>query len=193
MKKILLLIILFCSLTGYGQTAVESILRGNQFYQESQFEQAEAQYRQALEYDPNNEKAKYNLANALQKQKKYQEAVSILGELGQTSKDPAIKSAAYYNQGVAHSQMKNLEESIESYKKSLRLNPGDKEARENLEKALLAQKNKQKQKNQQDKQKNPNMSQKEAEQKLKMLQQKEKELHQRKDKQNQGSGQSQDW
>jgi Ca-activated chloride channel family protein len=192
MKKFLLLFACFYSISSYAQTAVESILRGNQFYRDAQFEQAEAQYRQALEYDPSNDKAKYNLANALQKQKKYQEAIRVLAELGETTKDDSLKSAAYYNQGVAHSQMKNLEESIESYKKSLRLNPNDKEARENLEKALLALKNKQKQKSQ-DKQKNPNMSQKEAEQKLKQLQQKEKELHEKKDKQNQGSGQSQDW
>ena len=35
------------------------------------------------------------------------------------------------------SQQKNLEESIEAYKNALRNNPDDKEARENLQKALL--------------------------------------------------------
>jgi Ca-activated chloride channel homolog len=187
-----LLIVLF-SLPGFAiaQNATQSVLNGNQFYQQSQFDLAEAQYRKALEYDPGNEKAKYNLANALQRQSKYDEAAKLLEDLAGSSKDNSIKSAAYYNQGVANTKIKNLDASIESYKKALRLNPNDKEARENLEKALL-QKKTQKSSSQQKKSQS-NMSQKEAQQKLDMLNQKEKQLHQRKDKEQQGSGQSQDW
>jgi Ca-activated chloride channel homolog len=187
-----LLIVLF-SLPGFAiaQNATQSVLNGNQFYQQSQFDLAEAQYRKALEYDPGNEKAKYNLANALQRQSKYDEAAKLLEDLAGSSKDNSIKSAAYYNQGVANTKIKNLDASIESYKKALRLNPNDKEARENLEKALLQKKN-QKSSSQQKKSQS-NMSQKEAQQKLDMLNQKEKQLHQRKDKEQQGSGQSQDW
>ena len=187
-----LLIVLF-SLPGFAiaQNATQSVLNGNQFYQQSQFDLAEAQYRKALEYDPGNEKAKYNLANALQRQSKYDEAAKLLEDLAGSSKDNSIKSAAYYNQGVANTKIKNLDASIESYKKALRLNPNDQEARENLEKALLQKKN-QKSSSQQKKSQS-NMSQKEAQQKLDMLNQKGKQLHQRKDKEQQGSGQSQDW
>jgi len=70
------------------------------------------------------------------------------------------------------------------------INPNDKEARENLEKALLQKKN---QSSSQQKKSPSSMSQKEAQQKLDMLNQKEKQLHQRKDKEQQGSGQAQDW
>jgi Ca-activated chloride channel family protein len=187
------LLILLFSLPRFviAQNAAQNLVNGNQFYQKSQFDLAEAQYRKALEYDPGNEKAKYNLANALQRQSKYDEAAKLLEDLGGSSKDNSIKSAAYYNQGVAYTKMKNLDASIESYKKALRLNPNDKEARENLEKALLQKKN-QKSSSQQKKSQS-NMSQKEAQQKLDMLNQKEKQLHQRKDKEQQGSGQSQDW
>jgi Ca-activated chloride channel homolog len=187
------LLILLFSLPGFAiaQNAAQNLVNGNQFYQKSQFDLAEAQYRKALEYDRGNEKAKYNLANALQRQSKYDEAAKLLEDLGGSSKDNSTKSAAYYNQGVAYTKMKNLDASIESYKKALRLNPNDKEARENLEKALLQKKN-QKSSSQQKKSQS-NMSQKEAQQKLDMLNQKEKQLHQRKDKEQQGSGQSQDW
>jgi Ca-activated chloride channel homolog len=167
------------------------MIKGNRFYQQSQFDLAEAQYRKALEYDPANEKAKYNLANALQKQKKYDEAAKLLDDLAGSTKDNSVKFAAYYNQGVSYTKMKNLDASIESYKNALRHNPNDKEARENLEKALLQKKNQQS--SSQQKKSQSNMSQKEAQQKLDMLNQKEKQLHQRKDKEQQGSGQAQDW
>lgn len=191
MKTILTILCMGTVLCGWSQNATESILKGNQLYGQSQFELAEVQYRKALEYDENNEKAKYNLANALQKQNKFDEAAKILEELGSGSADAALKSAAYYNQGVAYTRMKDLDASIESYKKALRLNPEDREARENLQKALL-QKKKQQQ-NEQQKKSQSNMSQKEAQQKLDMLNQKEKQLHQRKDKQQEGAGKPQDW
>ena len=128
MKTVLLISALFLSAVGYAQNAPESIVKGNQLYQQSQFDLAEAQYRKALEYDPENERAKYNLANTLQKQNKYEEAIKLLDGLAGSSKDNSIKSAAYYNQGVAYTKIKNLDASIESYKKALRSNPNDKEA-----------------------------------------------------------------
>ena len=105
-------------------------------------------------------------------------------------------------------QQKKLEESIEAYKNSLRQKPDDKEARENLQKALLELKKKnppkkkeekenqkKKQQEQQKKQQQPKMSPKEAEQRLKLLEQKEKEVNQRlqKEKLKTGGGQVKDW
>lgn len=194
MKLLFLFILcLFCGATAIAQTAAESIARGNRYYGTEKYDLAENEYRSAMEADPKNTTARYNLANALQKQKKYSEAVKVLDQLGGMVTEKPFRSAVYYNQGVAHTRQKNLEESIESYKDALRLNPDDKDARENLQKALQEQKQKQQQ-NQQKKQ-DQKMSQKEAEQKLKLLQQKEKNLQQRlKDKnKQQGSGGQQDW
>src|SRR5436305_421894 len=111
----LVLMLFFISAT--AQNAVESILRGNQYYQQSQFDLAEAQYRKALDYEPDNEKAKYNLANALQKQNKLDEATKLLDDLAGSTKDNSLKASSYYNQGVAYSKLKKLDESIEAYKK----------------------------------------------------------------------------
>ena len=191
MKYFLLSAMIFMSFFSKAQNATESILRGNQYYQNAQFGLAEAEYRKALQYEADNDKAKYNLANALQRENKFDEAAKLLDDLSGSTKDNSIKSQAYYNQGVAYTKMQNLDASIESYKKALRINPKDQQARENLEKALL-QKKKQSQSSQQNKSQS-NMSQKEVQQKLDMLNQKEKQLHQRKDKEQQGNGQSQDW
>ena len=178
----------------YAQEATSIIIRGNQYYQQGQFDLAETQYRKALDIDPKNTTAQYNLANALQKQKKYEEAYELLESFSKSLTDKNLKSASFYNQGVAYTKLKKLEESIESYKNALRLNPDDQQARENLQKALLELKQKQQQKDQKQKQE-PKMSQKEAEQKLKLLQQKEKELQERMKNKNkqQGNGQAKDW
>src|SRR5688572_20852767 len=173
-----IILTIFCSFLFFdiaAQSANSYILKGNELYQESKFDQAEIQYRMALETDPKNTTAKYNLANALQKQKKYNEALALLEEVSAATTDKKIKATTYYNHGVAHTKLKNLELSIESYKNALRNDPNDKEARENLQKALRELKKNQSQSQSQSQSK---MSQKEAEQKLKQLQQKEKELQQ---------------
>jgi Ca-activated chloride channel family protein len=194
MKTTLLIIcISIANIDSFAQTNTR-ILQGNDYYRQSQFDLAEAQYRKALESEPNNTTAQFNLANALQKQKKFDEAIKVLGALASTASNKNFKSIAWYNQGVAYTKLKNLEESIEAYKKSLRLNPDDQQARENLEKALLELKKKQQQQKDQQKKQDPKMSEKEAEQKLKMLQQKERELQQRQqNRKQQGAGQAQDW
>jgi Ca-activated chloride channel family protein len=191
MKKIFLFVALANYCICFGQTTA-TIAEGNRYYSVSQFDLAEASYKKALESEPNNLTAQFNLANALQKQKKYDEAEKLLERLGNSSHDKSFQSAVWYNQGVAYSAQKNLESSIESYKKSLRLNPSDQQVRENLEKALLELKKKNEQQKNDQKKQDPKMSQKEAEQKLKLLEQKEKELQQRQQKK-QGAGQAQDW
>src|SRR4051812_10580109 len=195
MKTILLFLIILAG-TQSTRAQVQGLLaQGNYYYQQSQFDLAEAQYRKALESDPNNTTAQYNLANALQMQKKYDEAIKVLAQLAANARDTGLKSRAYYNQGVAYTKLKKLEESIDSYKNALRQNPDDRDARENLEKALLELKKKQQDQSQQKQKQDPKMSQKEAEQKLKLLDQKERELQQRQQNKNkkQGSGQAQDW
>ena len=140
--------------------------------------------------------------------KKRMKQLKHLHDLADKTKETELRSKAYYNKGVVLSKQKKLEESIEAYKNALRQNPDDKEARENLQKALLELKkknppkkkeekeNKKKQEQQQQqKQQQSKMSQKEAEQRLKLLEQKEKEVQQRlqKEKSKTGGGQAKDW
>ncbi len=181
-----------------------AIQKANDLYKQQQYQQAEAAYSEVLEKESSNSTAKYNRALALHKQGKSDEAIKELDDLAFKTNDAELKSKAYYNKGAILSGQKKLEESIEAYKSVLRLNPNDKEARENLQKALLElkkkdppkkdDKKKQQQKKQQQKPQ-PKMSQKEAEQRLKLLEQKEKEVQQRlqKEKSKTGGGQPKDW
>ncbi len=204
MKKLLL--ILFCApvMVLQAQDKQQYLREGNMYYRQQQYEKAEAAYQKALQADPSGNRVKFNLANTLRQLGKQEEAFKAYTELATTAKEPDIKAGAWYNKGVMLSQQKKLEESIEAYKQALRLNPEDKEARENLQKALLELKKKNPpkkeekkdpKKQQQKKKQQPKMSPKEAEQRLKLLEQKEKELNQRmqKEKSKTGGNQAKDW
>jgi len=148
-------------------------------------------YRQALQQDPNNRVAHYNLANALYRHKKFQGAIESYKSAAK-GEGKNIKAAAYYNEGVVQSYLKNTEGAIDLYKKTLRINPDDKEARENLQKAL-AELKKQQQQQQKQQQNKSNMNQKEVERQLKMLQEKEKNIQERLNQKGGGGNQSKDW
>lgn len=188
-----------------AQDVNETIRTGNDFYKGQEYLKAAAEYAKALEAEPSNTTAKFNHASALFKLDKKVEAAVLFNDVATTATDKLILSKAWYNKGVILSNQKNLEESIEAYKNALRNNPADKEARENLQKAMLELKKKEppkkqdedqkKKKNQQQKQQQSKMSMKEAEQRLKLLQQKEKEVQQRiqKEKAKGGGSQPKDW
>ncbi|MEO6071308.1 MAG: tetratricopeptide repeat protein [Chitinophagaceae bacterium] len=178
-----------------AQTVESAISKGNEFYKKEQFDLAENGYREALALNRNNVTAQYNLANALARQRKYDEAKKVLDGLLQNSGDKNLREAVYYNKGVVLTRQKELDASIEAYKAALRINPDDKEARENLQKALMERKQQQqKQKEQQQNQSQSSMTNKQAEQKLKSLQEKEKKIQERlQNKGQKGSSLPKDW
>src|SRR5687767_7305739 len=179
----------------FAQADVQKALSaGNQYYKENKYVQAADEYSKVLQADPANTTAKFNKANSLYKQDKKLDAVQVYAELASNSNEKDLVSKSWYNKAVILTDQKNLEESIEAYKNALRNNPNDKEARENLQKALLELKKKkeeekkqdqqQQQKKKQDqKQSTSKMQPKEADQRLRLLQQKEKEVQERVQKQ----------
>jgi Ca-activated chloride channel family protein len=188
-----------------GQKAIDDIQAGNDLYKQKVYDGAELKYNEAISKEPSNATAKFNLANTMYRNSKQDEATKELDDLISTEKDASLRSRTYYNKGVILSAQKKLEGSIEAYKNTLRLNPADNDARENLQKALLELKKKnppkkkddkkKKQEQQKKQQQQPKMNQKEAQQRLKLLEQKEKEVQQRmqKEKSQTGSGQIKDW
>lgn len=190
--------------------------------------EAEFQYRRALEKSPSNPVARYNYASAIYRTGNPDKAVTTLDTLLRKEKDNKLRAPSFYNSGailssqyektkVANKKIDGqsemltsvstalLEKSIEAYKNTLRINPDDTEARENLQKALLELKKsqpppkkddkKKKQDQQKQKKPQPQMNQKEAEQRLKLLEQKEKQVQQRlqKEKAKTGGSQTKDW
>ena len=209
MKKYMVILTLFiCTQATCQSSKAENFTRaGNELYKNQDYNKAVTEYTKALEADPSDIVAKFNQANAVYKQDQKVEAAKLFSGVIKIAEKKDMRNKAWYNKGVILSQQKNLEESIEAYKNALRNDPLDKEARENLQKALLELKKKppppkkdekkenKKQEQQKEKKQQSKMSPKEAEQRLKLLQQKEKEVQQRlqKEKNKTGGSQPKDW
>lgn len=203
------LILFLLSCPGIFAQSERSVRSGNEYYRSGEFKKAVEEYGKVPANDPQGNTAKFNTANALYRQDQKVEAVQLFNALGREAVSSDLKAKSFYNKGVILSQQKNIEESIEAYKSALRIDPADKDARENLQKALLElrkkppppkkeekkEPKKQEQQRKQQKQPQPKMNQKEAEQRLKLLQQKEKEVQQRlqQAKSRTGGGLPKDW
>ena len=165
------------------------INKGNQYYRNGNFAEAETNYKDALQEDPNSALAKFNLALALLKQQTANKAQSDTLRLmsrsyfqevaGSSSANESLIEKSYYNLGNISFDEENYANSIEMYKEVLRRNPNNIAARQNLRVAQI------KLKDQQNNQGKDNQDQKqEQEQKQQQQQQEQKE-------QNQNNNQSQ--
>ena len=112
---------------------------GNKLFQKEQYDKAELEYRKALEINPSDKVANFNLANTLVRTERGEEADKIyqemLKEIKILPKDEAADVA--HNAGNLAMAKKDYAKAIEMYKESLRRRPTDEETRYNL---ALAQK-----------------------------------------------------
>jgi len=130
MKSIIFLILLTSLI--YAQGIRTKINDGNEKFNEENFEQALASYKDALLDDPLNETALFNQGDALYKLKKYEESVQIFQQLI-ASKNIDLASNAFFNTGNGYFQLNKFKEAIDAYQKALELNPNDQDAKYNLE------------------------------------------------------------
>ena len=189
--NILIIAVFSFGMKSFSQETNELIYSANDLYKKQEFEKAENAYDKIIERDRYNTTAKFNLANTYFRRSKKDDAAKAFDFLTSDGQPSDLREKSYYNKGVVLSHQEKLEESIESYKNALRLNPSDTAARENLQKAMFELKKKQpppkkeepKPKKQQDQKKQnqqqQKMNQKEAEQRLQMMEQKEKQVMQR--------------
>jgi tetratricopeptide (TPR) repeat protein len=167
-KSAALLLIACCSLPVAisAQTQKAIIKKGNEAYAKKEYADAASNYKKVTEKDPANVTAQYNLGNALYKDQKADEAVSAYENVLNSSSSKEDRAKAFYNKGVVLQNNKKIPECIEAYKNALKLDPGDEDARQNLQKALVQQQQ-QKQQEQKDKQKKPKEEEKKEKQKPK--------------------------
>lgn len=136
MKYIHFILFIACTTIAYAQADRKFIRQGNNEFDEGRFQQAEIEYRKALEKEPGSFKADYNLGNALYKQKQFEAAATKYGNLAEKDFKPADLNRFYYNLGNAMFENKKYKESIDAYKNALRNDPGDMDAKHNLQLAL---------------------------------------------------------
>ena len=174
-----------------SQTENALIRSGNRYYKQKQFEQSQAEYQKAVGQAPNSPEANYNLGNTFFRKSDFDDAVKSYDAVLDHTTDSSVKEKGFYNKGDALIRQQKLDQSIEAWKNSLRLDPADSDARENLQKALLEKKQQSKQQNkdehqkkneqqdkkeQQSKQPQSRLTKQQVEQLLKALTQKEKEV-----------------
>lgn len=141
-KQVATLFLLMATVSATAQTDRQYIRQGNKQYNAGDYPNAEVSYRKAIEKNPRNPQAVYNLGNALLAQKKDSAAVEQFESAAKLETNPLRKYQSFHNLGVICQGHKMYGEAIEAYKNALRLNPNDDETRYNL---VLCKHEKQKQ------------------------------------------------
>ena len=141
-KQVATLFLLMATVSANAQTDRQYIRQGNKQYNAGDYPNAEVSYRKAIEKNPRNPQAVYNLGNALLAQKKDSAAVEQFESAAKLETNPLRKYQSFHNLGVICQGHKMYGEAIEAYKNALRLNPNDDETRYNL---VLCKHEKQKQ------------------------------------------------
>jgi len=125
----------------FGQMFPErrEVRKGNREYERENYVEAEAAYMGALSKNPASYEGNFNLGNAYYRQGRFEESAQRFQQLSQIPHMPEVMAKTWYNQGNGLVQQykqgwdrKKLEEALEVYKQSLRLNPQDQEAKFNL-------------------------------------------------------------
>ncbi|MFY9150653.1 MAG: tetratricopeptide repeat protein [Prolixibacteraceae bacterium] len=155
---ILTIFLILCVWTSQAQNERKFVRNGNTYYEAAmkdttrldtvQFNKAEIEYRKALDKKPDDQKWNFNLADALYKQKKFEESADKFRDIADHTTDKIEKSRALHNMGNSLLMNNKLDESIAAYKEALRNNPEDLETKYNL---LYAMNQKKKQQEQQKK------------------------------------------
>lgn len=166
MKKFLVLSILIIqALVGFAQTDRQHIRYGNRWFKQDNYVKAEAEYRKAVDKNPSNPQALYNLGCALLMQKKDSAAIQQFENAGKIETDPKRKAMAYHNIGWICQSLKMYGEAVEAYKESLRNNPSDNETRYNLALCKRQQKKNKQDKQQQEKKQQQNQGEDKSQEK----------------------------
>jgi len=175
MKSILFLLTILISFQGFTQVERKYIRQGNKRYNNEKYDEAELQYRKALEKSPDSKKADYNLANTLYKQEKFEAAGTKYLDLAGKEKDKNELARYYYNLGNSLFKDNNFGKSIEAYKNSLKNRPDDMDAKHNLQLAKSMLKMQQQQQQQQQKQEQQEQEQQEQQQQEQQQQQQQQQ------------------
>lgn len=136
MKRFLLILL---ALPLLGWTFLDPVAKknaeGNALFEKGEYEAALRRYLEAQQEARDRPALHFNAGDALYKQGKYAEAMQELGRAAEGD-HPHLAASAYYNLGNALFRQEKFQEAVGAYKKSLQLNPGDVDAKANLELAL---------------------------------------------------------
>ncbi len=149
-------------------------------YAAGDFARARTLYQEAVEKNPQDLKALYNVGKAAFKAEDYASAAQAFEKVGTTALTAQEKEQAFFNQGDSFAKLSQYEKAVNAYKEALKINPSNEHIKQRLalmEKLLQEQKKKEeeekKKKEEQDKKEKEQKQEKEKQEKNKQGEQKE--------------------
>ncbi len=170
MRKNIVFILLLFPLFVLGQNVSHQVNKGNKLYEKGKLNEAELEYKKALQKNDKSFEANSNLAHTFFKQKKYSSALSQYEKALSLTTDKQKKSIQQHNIGNCLMSNNKLDEAIEFYKQALRNNPKDDATRYNLVFAMSKRKQQKKQQKQNKNEKQPKKQDKKKDKKQKQNQ-----------------------
>ena len=147
------LFFIFMPASGFAETVDTRIQEGISQYHEGEFKEAVENFSLAHTDRPEDSRIAYNLGNAHYKEGKFEEALQAYNQAALDEKNPDILKKTIYNTGNSMVNLGKLEEAESAYKKVLSLDPGDMDAKYNLEYVRRELEKKEEQESGEDKQK----------------------------------------
>ena len=135
--------VLMACTVAHAQTDRKEVRKGNRDFKKEEYKEAEIDYRKALVKDSTSLAAVYNLGNTLYRNGDMEQAVSTYGKLKDAAAASEYGASYYYNMGNAAASMEDWQSAVDAYAKSLLMNPGDMDAKENYVYAKSKLKNQQ--------------------------------------------------
>jgi tetratricopeptide (TPR) repeat protein len=139
---------------------------GRKLYADGDAPKSVEAFQKAAAARPGDPRARFNLADALYKAGKFDEAKALYEPLAADARSP-LAGPARYNLGNTLYQKQDYPGAIRSYRDALRVTPSDADTRRNLELALRALQQQQQQQEQQQQQKNEDQKQEQKKQQSK--------------------------
>ena len=143
------------------------VRRGNRQYAKEKIERSIESYQEALRHDPSSFEAKYDLASALYRAERYEKAEqTLLSIVNDESRSELERGEVSYNLGNTQFAQKKYKEALSSYRRAMRCNPNDEDAKFNyaFTKRLIQQQEQQQQQQNQDQNQDQNKDNKDNQQ-----------------------------
>ena len=154
-RYIALVLLLVASGTASAQQLKERgfVRKGNRQYNRGNIDGSIESYQEALKHDANSFEAKYDLASALYRAKRFDKAETTLKAIvNDTTRTELERGDVAYNLGNTQFAQQKYKEALSSYRMAMRCNPNDEDAKYNyaFTKRLLQQQEQQQQQQNQD-------------------------------------------
>ena len=154
-------VLMLSSMSAYAQVDKKDVRRGNRDFRKENYREAEIDYRKAIVKDSLSLAANYNLASTLYRQGDMEQAGKVLDNVKEVAPVSAAAADYWYNRGDVALEMKDYQAAVEAFAESLKINPGDLDAKENFiyaKKMLQNQQNNQNNQNNQDQNQDQNQN-----------------------------------